>query len=128
VNLPVDRSGGCIASLPLSVVEGIWLHNVGRFHKAHDSLECAWREEPNTVRLLYQGLLQLAVACHHHVNGHRRQALTMLGRARAKLERFRPEHLGIAVDDLLQQMGTFERLVREDAPANAPRIRLAGRG
>lgn len=117
-------------SRPLSaaVLEGVRLHNEGRYFEAHEVLEGAWRTERDSLRLLYQGLLQLAVACHHHAAGHRRQTLTMLARARTKLIHFRPRHRGLAVDDLLHQMATFERLVREDAPTTAPSIKLAEGG
>ena len=46
---------------PPLLVEGVRLFNAGRWFEAHEVLEDAWRAEPEDVRRLYQGLLQVGV-------------------------------------------------------------------
>ena len=63
------------------------LFNSARFFAAHEALEDAWREAPHggSLRRHLQGLVQLAVAFHHHSTGNLVGARSVLERARRNL-------------------------------------------
>jgi threonine dehydratase len=49
---------------------GIALFNEGHFFEAHEVLEDVWRAAPAEEKKFLQGLVQLAVAFHHHSTGN----------------------------------------------------------
>ncbi|HXY03984.1 MAG TPA: DUF309 domain-containing protein, partial [Terriglobales bacterium] len=49
---------------------GIVLFNQGHFFEAHEVLEDVWRAAPAQEKKFLQGLVQLAVAFHHHSTGN----------------------------------------------------------
>jgi predicted metal-dependent hydrolase len=51
-------------STPDLFERGRLLFNAGRFFEAHEAWEGAWRAESGTVRLLLQGLIQVAAGYH----------------------------------------------------------------
>ncbi|CAM2985059.1 DUF309 domain-containing protein [Skermania piniformis] len=57
----------------------------GRAFHAHEVLEAAWKNGPDTERNLWQGLTQLAVGITHIQRGNRKGALLLLRRAAARL-------------------------------------------
>lgn len=85
-------------------VRGIAYFNAGEYFLAHEELEAAWREETGPLRDLYQGILQVGVACYHLERGNYPGALKVVRRALENLTEFPDEVLGINV-----------ALVREDA-------------
>ena len=67
---------------------GLALFNAARFFEAHELLEDAWREAPphSARRRHLQGLVQVAVALHHHSTGNLVGARSVLRRAVRNLE------------------------------------------
>jgi predicted metal-dependent hydrolase len=91
-------------------VEGLRRFNAGEYFEAHEELEAAWRAEKGSVRDLYQGILQLGVACYHLERGNYRGALKVIRRCREKLALFPDEVLGIPlaqVKDDAQRLQTY---------------------
>jgi hypothetical protein len=60
---------------------GIHLFNAERFFEAHEALEDAWREAPAEDKKFLQGLVQLAVALHHHSTGNLAGSRSVMARA-----------------------------------------------
>src|SRR5215475_13239656 len=60
----LDRHPDCLFR------EGVRLFNAAQFFEAHESLEDVWREAPEAERKFLQGLIQIAVALHHHSTGN----------------------------------------------------------
>ncbi|MCI0711435.1 MAG: DUF309 domain-containing protein [Chloroflexi bacterium] len=52
----------CQQPMPQLVLKGIQEFNRGNYYEAHEELEHAWMDEPQIVRNLYQGILQVGVA------------------------------------------------------------------
>ena len=50
--------------------EGLILFNAAQFFEAHEVLEDVWRAAPEPERKFLQGLIQIAVALHHHSTGN----------------------------------------------------------
>ena len=76
------------------LTRGISLFNRARFFDAHEVLEDVWRAAPPHNKKFCQGLVQVAVAFHHHSTGNR------VG-MRSVLER--------AIRNLGEPAGTFEQ-------------------
>jgi uncharacterized protein len=61
--------------------EGLALFDRGKFYDAHEVLEDVWRVAAGEEKLFLQGLIQAAVALHHHSTGNTRGACSLLERA-----------------------------------------------
>ena len=75
--------------------------NTQEFYACHDTLEALWVAAPVPEKKFYQGLLQIAVACHHLGNANWRGATIMLGEGRFRLRDYEPAY---QPDDQLQQV------------------------
>jgi hypothetical protein len=112
-------SDECREPVPPLVRQGIAEFNRGEFFEQHESLETAWRAEPRPLRELYQGILQIGVACYQIERGNVSGALKLFERGLGRLRRFAPECQGIAVARL---MADAERLRDEVARLGAERL------
>lgn len=105
----------CEDDPPEGLLEGIALYNAGEYFECHEVLEDIWRAEPDPVRALYQGILQIGVGFYHLGRGNWRGAVSLLGGGIEKVSRFRPRCMGVDTEtlaaqarrclDLLQQLG-----------------------
>jgi predicted metal-dependent hydrolase len=109
-----DESGADVLS-PL-VMRGIEEFNRGEFFEQHETLESAWRAEPRPIRELYQGILQVGLACYQIERGNLPGAQKMFDRGLRRLRRFAPECLGI---DVARLIADAERL-RDEAQRLGP--------
>jgi CheY-like chemotaxis protein len=91
----------CSAPPPPGLVRGIEEFNQRKFFECHETIEAAWMEEPRSIRLLYQGILQVGVSLYHVQQGNWRGAMKVLTRAIPKLAHFEPTCMGIDVSGLL---------------------------
>jgi uncharacterized protein len=109
-------SNRCCDPPPAGLRQGIEMYNRGEFYECHEVLEDAWRAEPDEVRRLYQGVLQIGVAFHHLGSGNWRGAVGLLSRGIRNVKPFRPRCMGIDTEvlirdaqrclDSLQQLGS----------------------
>jgi hypothetical protein len=86
------------------------LFDLGLFFEAHELLEPEWRRATGGLKTLLQGLVQVAVGCHHQANGNIRGALTLLAAGNEKLRRFRPVAYGVELEGFC---ASVERIVRQ---------------
>lgn len=103
----------------------------GQAFSAHEVLESAWKDGPETERALWQGLAQLAVGLTHVQRGNLAGAAVLLRRAAGRLRLVdTPAPYGvdtaglIAVADALAEDLEAHRAIAEEQL----RIRLAGTG
>jgi predicted metal-dependent hydrolase len=89
--------------LPDLALKGIEEFNRGEFYQCHEYLEEAWMQEPQRVRFLYQGILQVGVGFYHQQNGNWRGATGLLRNGTHRLKEFEPETLGIDVAKLVRE-------------------------
>jgi uncharacterized protein len=103
--------------------EGIELFNQGRFFDCHESWEEVWKQAHGAEKLFYQGLIQAAVAILHAQRGNRDGARSLYAKARAKLDSIAPEHMGLAIGRLRDDLAEFfETALSEQArPRALPR-------
>jgi len=74
-------------------------------------LEIAWREEPDTVREVYRGILQVAVGYHHWSRKNYNGALKMFHSCRKWLAPFVPAYGGIQVAPILEDVDRLETIL-----------------
>lgn len=85
----------CRKPPPELLLEGIRLFNEGAYYDCHEVIEEAWNAEKDPVRVMYQGILQIGVACHHVQNKNWRGAMKLIERGLPKVQRYGPECMGI---------------------------------
>lgn len=101
--------------------EFVRLFDGGKYFEAHEVLEEAWRAAEGGDKLFYQGLIQVAVALHHHSRQNASGARTALAAAADKLRKFPGSHRGLDLKKLLE-----DAQARIDKNAPAPLLRPAG--
>jgi predicted metal-dependent hydrolase len=94
---------------------GIRLFNAREFYDAHEVWEDVWRESQGPEKRFLQGLIQVAVAFHHHSTGNVAGACSLLERGSKNLAACPPEFGGIRANALLKSLREW-------------RIALAGSG
>jgi CheY-like chemotaxis protein len=81
-------------------VKGFQEFNHGRYFEQHETLEGAWMAEKRPVRDLYQGILQVGLACYQVEQGNWRGAVKMLRRGLPRLARLPDVCQGVQVKAL----------------------------
>ncbi len=104
---PPRRSGRCDDAPPPLLLAGIAQFNDGEYWECHETLETIWRVEPDHIRYLYQGILQVGVGCYHLRRGNWRGAVNKFRSGLAYLEPSSPSCLGIDVARLRAEAGAI---------------------
>jgi predicted metal-dependent hydrolase len=90
---------------------GLELIRRGDYFAAHEELEDAWRAAEPEERDFYQGLVHVAVAWYQAGRGNRVGCERQLEKAARRLARYAPEHRGVDVASLLEQVATAAAVV-----------------
>lgn len=77
--MSLDWSTGGLAA-------GLACYRSEEFFEAHEHWEDVWNHLEDPERSFLQGLIQVTVAMHHYQRANRAGALSLLGRARRRLE------------------------------------------
>jgi hypothetical protein len=93
----------CQAAPPAKLIEGLELFNRGEYFECHEIIEAAWNEETGPIRVLFQGVLQIGVACYHIQRKNWRGAMKLLERGIPKVQRFAPSCMGLNLSKLLHE-------------------------
>lgn len=127
---PPRRTARCDDPPPPELLHGIEEFNRQEFFEQHETLEGIWIHEPDEVRYLYQGILQVGVGFYHWRRGNWRGAVAKLGQGLAKLQPYRPACMTIDVERLVRETTALrEKLERRGPddllpfpPAELPRV------
>ena len=106
----------CNAPLHPQAAEGLRLFNAGEYFEAHEALEEAWKEEKGEVRILYQGILQIAVTYLHITRGNYNGAVKVYRRGQPKLKDWADVCRGIFVEELRQNAEAVIKEVQRLGP------------
>jgi hypothetical protein len=68
-----------------AVARAVALWNERLFFEVHEVLEAEWKRRSGDVRHALQGVIQIAVALHHHAHGNPRGAKTLMHEGRGRL-------------------------------------------
>jgi predicted metal-dependent hydrolase len=90
---------------------GLELIRRGEYFAAHEQLEDAWRAAEPAERDFYQGLVHVAVAWYQAGRGNRVGCERQLEKAARRLGPYAPEHRGVDVASLLEQVTAAQRAV-----------------
>lgn len=96
--------------------DGIRLFNQGLFFDAHEVLEDVWRAAPEEERKFLQGLIQVAVALHHHSKGNTAGARSVMARASRNLSRYPEQFGGIQLSLLCGALAQWQHCLTEGTP------------
>lgn len=123
----------CSEPPPEGLLRGIEQFNQREYFEAHETLETLWNAEPDPIRVLYKGILQVGVGCYHLLNGNYRGATLKLQTGADYLSAFTPRCMGVEVAALIADTARLcaailaagpERLAEVDR-ALLPIVRLA---
>jgi len=88
---------------PAALVQAVREFNAGEYFQCHETLEHAWLHEPGYIRVLWQGIIQVSVACFHITRGNGEGARKIWTAALLNLAPF-PDHChGVNVASLRAQ-------------------------
>jgi hypothetical protein len=104
---PPRRSARCDEAPPPELLAGIAQFNAGEYWACHETLEELWRVEPNHIRYLYQGILQVGVGFYHLRRGNWRGAVNKLRSGLAYLAPSAPACMGVDVARLSAEAGAI---------------------
>ncbi len=114
---------------PEDIQKGIDLFNQAHFFDAHEVLEYVWRAVPRDrpsyrhLRLHIQGMVQLAVAFHHHSTGNHVGARSVLDRALRNLQGADTSFPNLDLDQLRADMAHWQQHFKGKVPRpNPPQI------
>lgn len=103
---------------PPLLLTGILRFNAGEFWACHETLEELWRPEPDSVRYLYQGILQIGVGFYHLRRGNYRGAVNKLTSGREYLAPYAPACHTVDVARLLREAGGVRDRLVDAGPAH----------
>jgi predicted metal-dependent hydrolase len=95
---------------------GATLFNAGNFFEAHEVWEDVWRAAPAEEKQFLQGLIQIAVALHHHSRGNAVGARSLLARAHRNLTAYPDRYGGVNLAALRAAVTECERGLDSGAP------------
>ncbi len=107
--------------------QGIRLFNEREFFAAHEVLEDVWRAAPPEERAFLQGLIQIAVALHHHSKGNLAGAASLLARGERNLSGYADTHGGLDLQSLRRAVADW-RTALSQAATPPPVLQLARTG
>jgi len=97
---PEQIPSACQGELHPMAIKGIQLFDEGHYWEAHEALEAAWKDEPQPVRFLYQGILQAGIIYLQIERGNFQGMAKMAERCKKWLRPW-PEHCrGVDVSQL----------------------------
>jgi len=114
------RTARCDEPPPDALLDGIDEFNRQEFFEQHETLEGIWIHEPDAVRYLYQGILQVGVGFYHWRRGNWRGAVAKLGHGLAKLEPYRPNCMTIDVERLVLETALLREELERRGPGDLP--------
>jgi uncharacterized protein len=102
---------------------GVELIRGGAYFEAHEELEDEWREAPASERDFLQGLVHVTVAWYQAGRGNRTGCERQLEKAERRLDSYRPNHRGIDVTIVLEDVTRAREIVRSGSlELPAPRL------
>jgi predicted metal-dependent hydrolase len=94
----------------MSLARGLELIRGGDYFDAHEELEEEWRTAPTDERDFLQGLVHVAVAWLHAQRANRPGCERQLEKAARRLRPYAPEHRGVDVARVLEDVATAQSL------------------
>jgi hypothetical protein len=121
---PLRRPAAPRAETAVRQASALWDEHL--FFEVHEVLEAVWKTAAGDLRQALQGLIQIAVAFHHHAHGNLRGAKSLLAEGRARLAAVPRGTVAANTDALLAATAPLEAALRNGAPwaTSPPRLEL----
>jgi hypothetical protein len=97
---------------------GATLFNAREYFDAHEVWEDAWRAAPAEEKKFLQGLIQIAVALHHHSHGNIEGARSLLARAQRNLSSYPDSFAGLNLAAVRREITACEQALAAGRPCN----------
>ena len=101
---------------PQQFWQGVKEFNQLDFYACHDTLEALWLESSEPDRKFYQGVLQIAVGCHHLRNDNWHGAAILLGEGVKRISEYEPIYEEIDVSKFLEDSSELLQIVQQTKP------------
>jgi predicted metal-dependent hydrolase len=98
---------------------GIELFNEQHFYDAHEIWEDVWRESIGYEKKFLQGLIQAAVALHHHSTGNLVGACSLMERSRGNLAVYPEDFGGIRLAAFVTSLAAWRESLLSGSPSPA---------
>ncbi len=95
---------------------GVELFNSSEFYDAHEVLEDVWRAEQGPDKLFLQGLIQVAVALHHHSTGNLVGCRSLLTRALRNLSSYPENHFNLNLKQFRTSITGWQTALDQNSP------------
>lgn len=95
---------------------GADLFNAREFFDAHEVWEDVWRAAPVGEKKFLQGLIQIAVALHHHSRGNRDGARSLLASAQRNLSHYPDSYSGVNLAAVRSAIAQCQQALSAGAP------------
>lgn len=118
-NLPAGAHASNGLEIPVDqepYLRAIRLFNDGAFFEAHEVWEDVWRASVPPEKLFLQGLIQVAVALHHHGKGNLAGARSLLARGSRNLTGYPEDFGGIPLVKLLESLEQWRDALAQGKP------------
>lgn len=102
--------------LPPAFWQGVEEFNQGQYYACHDTLEALWMEATDPPKSLYQGFLQVSVACYHLGNKNWQGAVILLGEGIGRLQSYEPEFAGLDIERFVDISANLLECLQEHGP------------
>lgn len=112
----------CAEPPPAGLLRGIEQFNQREYFEAHETLEALWNAEPDPIRVLYKGILQVGVGCYHLLNGNYRGATLKLQTGCDYLSAFAPRCMDVEVAALMADAQRLRAAIVAAGPAGLGKI------
>jgi uncharacterized protein len=104
---------------------GLALFNAREFFDAHEVWEDVWRAAPAEQKKFLQGLIQVAVALHHHSRGNLDGARSLLARAQRNLSEYPESYVGVDLAGVRSTIAHCQGALHAAAPLPPFQITLS---
>ena len=101
---------------------GAALFNAHEYFDAHEVWEDVWRAAPVEEKKFLQGLIQVAVALHHHSRGNREGARSLLNRAQRNLSHYPDSFAGVNLPAVRTAIAQCQQALSAGTPLIPPSI------
>ena len=105
---------------------GIDLFNRGEFFEAHEVLEDVWRAAPHDYKKFLQGIVQLAVAFHHHSTGNVVGMQSVMERGMKNIADHPKDCCGLQVSKLMKSFASWREAIDNGSELFSPHIDVRG--
>ncbi len=115
----------CAEAPPAGLLQGIAQFNQREYFEAHETLEALWNTEPDPIRVLYKGILQVGVGCYHLLGGNYRGATLKLQTGADYLSAFVPRCMRVEVAPLIADALRLRAAIVAAGPERLGEVDLA---